>query len=80
MLTATQAAVRAGIAVKTWTSYVARGQAPLPDERDLKTGNALWQPETVDRWLATRPGQGARTDLPRTAGSAGNGETTKETS
>jgi hypothetical protein len=72
VLTAAQAAEHAGVAERTWTSYVARGQAPLPDERDLKTGRALWKPETVDRWLAGRPGQGARTDKTKTAG---NGET-----
>jgi len=67
MLTAAQAAAAAGIAEKTWTSYVARRQAPPPDSRDLRTGRPEWAEATVAAWMATRPGQGARTDLTVTA-------------
>jgi CRISPR-associated protein Csx17 len=65
MLTTAQAADRAGIAPRTWSAYVARGQAPAPDERDPRTGRPLWLPSTVETWLETRPGQGARTDRPK---------------
>jgi CRISPR-associated protein Csx17 len=76
-LTAAMAANRAGVAERTWTSYVARGQAPQPDARDLRSGSPRWWPQTVDAWRASRPGQGARTGRPKTAGTtvAGNGET-----
>lgn len=63
LLDAESAAARARVKRGTWTSYVARGQAPRPDERDLRTGSPRWRESTVDEWLAARPGQGARTDL-----------------
>ena len=63
MLTARAAAAAAGVAEKTWTSYVARGQAPSPDARDLATGKPGWMQSTVAAWLRSRPGQGVRADL-----------------
>jgi|GEM_PF-984926 len=46
----------------TWRSYVARGQAPRPDDTVGRT--PLWSPATIDEWAEGRPGQGARTDRP----------------
>jgi hypothetical protein len=57
-LRARQAADRAGVAWKTWTSYVSRGQAPKADRRNPGTGDAEWLPATVDAWKAARPGSG----------------------
>ena len=63
MLTASQAAERAGLKRGTWSAYVARSQAPQPDARDPSGGNPLWHEATIDEWAAGRPGRGARTDL-----------------
>lgn len=60
MLTAAQAAAKAGVAESTWTSYVARDQAPTHDDRDPETGEKRWWEGTVDMYLATRPGRGIR--------------------
>lgn len=65
MLTAAQAAALAGVGESTWRSYVARGQAPRPDARDLRSGSPGWMEATVVAWAATRPGPGARIDLGR---------------
>jgi predicted DNA-binding transcriptional regulator AlpA len=60
-LTTREAATLAGVAVSTWDSYVTRGYAPKPDGR---FGNQrYWKRSTVERWIANRPGRGARTDL-----------------
>jgi CRISPR-associated protein Csx17 len=56
------AAARARVAERTWTGYVARGQAPQP-RHNPRTGRPEWLATTVDAWLRLRPGQGARTDL-----------------
>lgn len=64
-------AAAAGIAESTLRGYVARGQAPLPDFRDLRTGAPGWLPSTAEAWLAARPGRGARTDLDDASGQAG---------
>lgn len=58
LLSATQAAARAGIATSTWRGYVARGQAPPPDT--YEADRPRWHPATVDRWLAERPGRSGR--------------------
>lgn len=63
-LTRKQFADRAGVAPDTLSSYVARGQAPEPDGRD-EHGHPWWLEVTVETYLRTRPGQGARTDLGR---------------
>lgn len=44
----------------TWSSMVSRGQAPRPDETIGRTPR--WAKTTIDTWVATRPGQGRRTD------------------
>ena len=49
------------LAAETIRSYASKGRMPVPDARI--GGNAGWLPETIDRWVATRPGRGARTDL-----------------
>lgn len=37
---------------------------PVNDDGSLPRGTVRgWLPETIDAWHATRPGQGARTDL-----------------
>ncbi|RCV51875.1 transcriptional regulator [Marinitenerispora sediminis] len=59
-LTADQAASLAGVRRDTWHSYVSRGQAPEPDGRVGRT--PWWWRSTVERYLDSRPGQGARTD------------------
>lgn len=60
------AAAYVGVQPGTWRPYVKRGRAPQPDRREVAGGHALpvWKRSTLDRWLANRPGQGARTDLP----------------
>ena len=44
----------------TWSSMVARHQAPEPDERVGRT--PLWAEDTIREWAASRPGQGRRSD------------------
>jgi predicted DNA-binding transcriptional regulator AlpA len=65
LLNAEEAAERAGVKRGTWSAYVARERAPLPDERDLRTGAPLWRESTVDVWKASRPGQGKGGGRPR---------------
>ncbi len=61
-LTVAQVAERAGIKPVTWRGYVHGGQAPAKDgEHDRRT--PWWYASTIDRWIANRPGRGARTDL-----------------
>lgn len=58
-------AARAGLAVATIRSYMRKGLTP-PADVQISTPNGPlrgWSPETVDAWLTSRPGQGARTDL-----------------
>lgn len=60
-LSAREAAALAGLQASTWDAYVTRGYAPEPDGR---LGNQRWwYRSTVETWMATRPGRGARTDL-----------------
>ncbi|MDJ0363148.1 transcriptional regulator [Rhodococcus sp. H29-C3] len=49
---------------KTWSSYVARGQAPKPARHLSRT--PLFAREDIEHWIDNRPGSGARTDLPPT--------------
>lgn len=60
-----QAARYVGVSVNTWRPYVARGQAPAPDRREIQGGHAIpvWKRSTLDHFKANRPGPGARTDL-----------------
>ncbi|MGU3438270.1 helix-turn-helix transcriptional regulator [Actinomycetes bacterium M1A6_2h] len=49
------------LAAKTWTSYVARGQAPKPARHISRT--PLYARDEIEEWIDNRPGAGARTDL-----------------
>lgn len=63
-ITSAEAAERAGIGASTFRGYVARGQAPAAAGFDPKTGLRVWDEAKVTAWIASRPGQGARTDRP----------------
>lgn len=54
-------AAAAGIRTSTLSAMVSRGQAPAPTSHVGST--PLWDQQVVMDWLASRPGQGARTDL-----------------
>lgn len=56
-----EAAEIAGVRPNTWSSYVARGQAPAPTRRVGRT--PLWSEDDVRQWVASRPGQGSRSTL-----------------
>lgn len=58
-VTVAQAAELAGVGASTWRAYVARGQAPAADGQ-TNSGAPWWLRETVETWLANRPGQGRR--------------------
>jgi len=51
-----------GIDVATWRGYVARGQAPLPDGRDVMGPNVrpYWSRSAIERWRSGRRGPGRR--------------------
>ncbi len=53
-----EAAELAGVQPKTWSSYVARGQAPKPARHVGRT--PLWSAKEVTDWISSRPGQGSR--------------------
>lgn len=54
-----------GLKRNTLSSYVARGIGPRMDRRvpDGQYNLPVFTQEELDRWMAERPGQGARTDL-----------------
>lgn len=54
-------AERLQLSLETIKSYQRRGYLPEPDARVGR--NMGWLPETIDKWMETRPGQGKRTDL-----------------
>lgn len=58
-------AERAGITPKTARHYLEEGRLPQPDVIVIQGRQRVrgWLPETIDHWMAHRPGQGARTDL-----------------
>jgi transcriptional regulator, MerR family len=58
-------AARAGLATATIRSYMKKGLTPPADVVITTPSGPLrgWLSETIDAWLAARPGQGARTDL-----------------
>lgn len=58
-ITSSEAAALAGVKVKTFFGYVARGQAPEPVRHVGRT--PLWDASKIEEWVATRPGKGART-------------------
>jgi hypothetical protein len=48
----------AGIARSTWSTYVARGQAPAAEGR--VGAYPVWRPSTIQAWQESRPGHGGR--------------------
>ncbi|MCD4549665.1 helix-turn-helix transcriptional regulator [Schaalia sp. lx-260] len=58
-------AARAGITKNTASSYRRNGYLPTPDVLITEGEKNIsgWSEETIDEWLANRPGRGARTDL-----------------
>lgn len=58
-------AARVGLATATIRSYMHKGLTPQPDVIITTPKGPLrgWAPETIDAWMASRPGRGARTDL-----------------
>lgn len=58
-------AARADLATATIRSYVRKGLTPPADVIITTPSGPLrgWLPETIDAWIASRPGQGTRTDL-----------------
>lgn len=58
-------AKRIGVSEGTLRGYSAKGLLPAPDVLVGLSERAVrgWLPETIDRWQASRPGRGARTDL-----------------
>lgn len=68
-ITATECAAIAGVALRTWHAYAARGRAPEPVEHVGRT--PLWDRAAVIAWQEGRPGQGARLDLGQHPGRGG---------
>lgn len=57
-----QVAHLAGVSSATITAYLARRRVPVPVTR---IGNSpVWSRPIIDEWLATRPGQGVRSQKP----------------
>lgn len=58
-------AERTGLSVPTVRSYIRKDLLPPADVIITTPSGPLrgWAPETIDAWLASRPGRGARTDL-----------------
>lgn len=58
-------AARTGLAIATIRSYMRKGLIPHADVIITTPAGPLrgWAPETIDAWLTSRPGRGARTDL-----------------
>ena len=56
---------RLGLTVPTIRSYILKDLMPAADVIIVTPSGPLrgWAPETIDAWQASRPGQGARTDL-----------------
>ena len=50
------------VKASTIATYRKQGLMPVPDAMTDRV--AGWLPETIDEWWLSRPGQGARTDLP----------------
>jgi predicted DNA-binding transcriptional regulator AlpA len=58
-------ASRIGVTADTVSSYRARGYLPQPD---IMLGRSPgWLPETIEAWIAARPGKGAGAGRPRKA-------------
>lgn len=57
MVHATQAAEIAGIAYRTFTGYLATGEAPPPSGVD-EEGRKVWYPEHIRQWRRNMPRAG----------------------
>jgi predicted DNA-binding transcriptional regulator AlpA len=57
-ITSDEAAEIAGVARKTFSGYVARGQAPKPVRHIGRT--PVWDEDDMRAWMNNRPGHGAR--------------------
>lgn len=57
-VTSDEAAELAGVARKTFSGYVARGQAPKPVRHIGRT--PVWDEDELRSWMDNRPGHGAR--------------------
>jgi excisionase family DNA binding protein len=62
LLTVAQVAEHLGLSVRTVEAYRRDGRLP---EATMVGRTPTWTREQIDQWQATRPGQGARTDLRR---------------
>ena len=60
VMTVAQVAEHLGLSVRTVETYRAHGRMP---EATMVGRTPTWTREQIDQWQATRPGQGARTDL-----------------
>jgi hypothetical protein len=64
LLTGPQIAVLIGVSPSTWRAYVARGQAPAPDDPDTdrppNRHTPRWLISTIDAWREARRGQAWR--------------------
>jgi hypothetical protein len=58
----TGAAAIAGVEPKTWSAYVARGQAPAPEDHVGR--EPVWHLSTVLHHIDTRPGRPGRPPKP----------------
>lgn len=69
-LSSATVAQRTGLAIATIRSYILKGLMPEADVFITTPSGPLrgWSPETIDAWLASRPGRGARTDLTKGPG------------
>ena len=56
-----EVAARVGLAPATIRDYALKGRMPEPDVRIGP--NAGWSEATIDAWVQSRPGRGARTDI-----------------
>ena len=65
-LTMADVAVRAGLSYNSVRSYMHRGSIADPDGYVARS--PWWTPETIDRWLAERPGRGKPTGTPKRSG------------
>lgn len=67
LLTAREVGALVGLKAGTWRSYVSKGYAPQPDDRDegrpVTMRMPRWSVRTIAEWRRSRPGQGRRTDL-----------------
>lgn len=57
-ITTDEAASLVGVTRKTFSGYVARGQAPKPVRHVGRT--PVWEEQEIKDWLANRPGRGSR--------------------